>query len=366
MVGSSPTSSDAGSEIMPLEAKAQANAQPMAGFLPDNSTGSLHITLHKLNGKNYHEWSQTVRLAIDGKGKLGYLNGEIKPPTTKDPRFEQWRSQNSMELDLFEEEDWGNPSDSARYKKKIERGRVFVFLAGLNKELDEVRGHILGRKPLSPLRVVFSEVRREEARQYVMLKNIPESKPEMEGSALAVRGAEKQRPWCDYCRKPWHTRENCWKLHGKPTYGKKKQGSDNKLGGAHESRALHVNHSDPKQQSSSESFPFTKEQMEHLQKLFQSQSLGNSNPSCALADSGIVLIGTLACTKSNGFWILDSDGSFATVAGKGLVPISQSITLKDVLHDLTWGKMIGDAKQDGGLYLFNEGCKTFVGSQAVY
>ncbi|KAG6531554.1 hypothetical protein ZIOFF_005368 [Zingiber officinale] len=76
---------------------------------------------------------------------------------------------------------------------------------------------------------------------------------------------------------------------------------------------------------------------------------------------GIVLIGTLACTKSNGFWILDSgatdhmtgilqyfssytpsagnqkikiaDGSFATVAGKG--------------PDLTSGKMIGDAKQDG-------------------
>ncbi|KAG6470271.1 hypothetical protein ZIOFF_071336 [Zingiber officinale] len=357
MVGSGPTSSDVGSEMMSLEAKAQANAQPMAGFLPDNSTGSLQITLYKLNGKNYLEWSQT-------------------------------------ELNLFEEEDWENPNDSARYKNKIERGRVFVFLAGLNKELDEVRGRIMGRKPLPPLREVFLEVRREEARRYVMLKNILESKPEMEGFALAVRGAEKQRPWCYYCRKPWHTCENCWKLHGKRAYGKKKQGSDNKLGGAHESRALHMNHSDPKQQSSSESFPFTKEQMEHLQKLFQSQSLGNSNPSCALADLGIVPIGTLACTKSNDFWILDSgatdhmtsisqyfssytpsagnqkikiaDGSFATVAGKGLVPISQSITLTNVLHDLTWGKMIGDAKQDGGLYLFNEGSdrKTFVGSQA--
>ncbi|KAG6503627.1 hypothetical protein ZIOFF_035944 [Zingiber officinale] len=75
MVGSGPASSDAGSEMMPLEAKAQANVQPMAGFLHDNYTGSLQITLHKLNGKNYLEWSQTVRLAIDGKGKLGYLNG---------------------------------------------------------------------------------------------------------------------------------------------------------------------------------------------------------------------------------------------------------------------------------------------------
>lgn len=38
---------------------------------------SLQITIHKLNGKNYLEWSQSVRLVIDGKGKLGCLNGEV-------------------------------------------------------------------------------------------------------------------------------------------------------------------------------------------------------------------------------------------------------------------------------------------------
>ncbi|KAG6532293.1 hypothetical protein ZIOFF_006133 [Zingiber officinale] len=168
------------SEEMPLE----ANAQLMVDFVPNNSTGSLQITLHKVNGKNYLEWSQTMQLAIERKGKLGYLNGEIKSPTTKDPRFDQWRSQNSivimigksfiflptaqdvrevvretysdldnysqlfelnarlwkmeqgdhevttyyndmmivwLELDQFEE-DWENPSNSARYKKIEEAG----------------------------------------------------------------------------------------------------------------------------------------------------------------------------------------------------------------------------------------------------
>ena len=38
-----------------------------------------------------------------------------------------------QELDLLEEEEWESPSDSDRYKKKIERNCVFVFLAGLNK-----------------------------------------------------------------------------------------------------------------------------------------------------------------------------------------------------------------------------------------
>ncbi|XP_019056073.1 PREDICTED: uncharacterized protein LOC109115911, partial [Nelumbo nucifera] len=303
MVGSSSASSDATSGVMSSEGGIQLAAISL-------SENSLQITIHKPNGKNYFEWSQSVRLVIDGKGKLGYLNGEVKPPATDDPKYRQWRSENSMvtawfinsmdpvvgkpfmflptardmweavretysdldnhsqlfelntrmwklqqgqcevtayynemmavwqELDLFEEE-WESPSDSARYKKKIERGRVFVFLAGLNKELDEVRGRILGRKPLPTIREVFSEVRREEAWRQVMLKNVSETKTENEGSALVARGVDldgekrggKQRPWCDHCRKPWHTRETCWKLHGKPAGWKKKSGNDNKSGG---------------------------------------------------------------------------------------------------------------------------------------
>ena len=249
-----------------------------------------------------------------------------------------------------------------------------------------------------------------------MLKHANEPRAELEGSALTVRGPSfegdrqgKPRPWCDHCRRPWHTRETCWKLHGKPGTARKKHGN-NKPGG--ETLALQVNTSESMQQSQ-ESSPFTKEQLEHLQKLFQSQSIGNSSTSCSLAQSGMVFVGTIACTKSSGFWILDSgatdhmtgtsqlfssykpvagnfkvkiaDGSYANVAGKGPIPLSSNLTLKDVLHvptlsynllsiskftkdhnctahfyssgcvfqDLTSGEMIGDAKQDDGLYLLN-------------
>ena len=47
---------------------------------------------------------------------------------------------------------------------------MFEFLAGLNREFDEVRGRILSRRPLPTTREVFAEVRREEARWNVMLK----------------------------------------------------------------------------------------------------------------------------------------------------------------------------------------------------
>ncbi|RVW90170.1 hypothetical protein CK203_041959 [Vitis vinifera] len=43
----------------------------------------LHLTIEKLNGKNYREWAQSIKLVIDGKGKLGFLTGETRraPPT---------------------------------------------------------------------------------------------------------------------------------------------------------------------------------------------------------------------------------------------------------------------------------------------
>ncbi|KAK3035300.1 hypothetical protein RJ639_034823 [Escallonia herrerae] len=45
-----------------------------------------------------------------------------------------------------------------------------------------------------------------------------------EGSGFVSRGPtftndarqRKGRPWCDHCRRPGHTKEICWKIHGKP------------------------------------------------------------------------------------------------------------------------------------------------------
>jgi len=47
--------------------------------------------------------------------------------------------------------------------------RVFDFLHGLNPDLDEVMGRLLGTKPFPSIREVFAEVRREESRKRVML-----------------------------------------------------------------------------------------------------------------------------------------------------------------------------------------------------
>lgn len=60
-----------------------------------------------------------------------------------------------LQLDLFEVYDWKCPGDEALHKNIIEKKRVFKFLMGLDKDLDEVRGRIAGMKPLCNFRKSF-------------------------------------------------------------------------------------------------------------------------------------------------------------------------------------------------------------------
>ena len=233
-----------------------------------------------------------------------------------------------------------------------------------------------------------------------------------ESSALVSKAHEpdgdrrnSKKPWCDFCKRAWHTRETCWKLHDKPPHVKNKQGGDG--------QAFQAT-SDLEQSGSSESSSFTKDQLEHLYKLFQSSSFNSSTP-CSLAQKGNYLSAALVCHHSNPcFWIIDSgatdhmtsspslfsvykpcagnqkikitDGSLLAIAGKGSIILSLTLTLHNVLHvpnlscnllsiskltldlnccanffqnhcefqDLTSRKMIGSARQSGGLYFFEE------------
>ena len=466
----------------------QSPSQPtMAGDLPKatSESHSVQITTIKLNGDNFLRWSQSVRMYIRGRGKMGYLTGDKKAPKADDPLYAIWDAENSMimswlvnsmeeeiganymcyptayelwenvnqmysdlgnqsqifeltlklgelrqgedtvtkyfnslkrlwqDLDLFDAYEWKNVEDGQHHKKTVEDSRIFKFLAGLNVEFDEVRGRLIGRKPLPSLGEVFSEVRREESRRKVMLgKKGPAVI--VESSALAStglnmrRGAANQRKpeekpsvWCDYCNKPRHTRETCWKIHGKPANFKGRTGE--RTGRAF----LTAN------EAETTASTITKEQLEQLLILLK------SNPSSSTPNVSVAHTGNEINAFSCGFgisapWIIDSgasdhmtnsihlfksyspcpenrkvriaDGSFSPIAGKGLVQISERIDLNSVLHvpklacnllsvskiskdsncrvvfcdshcifqDRSSGKTIGSARMVNGLYYFED------------
>ena len=62
--------------------------QYVASTLNDDSFShnfNLQLIVHKLNGRNYLKWAQSMKLAIDGRGKLGHLIGEVTQPAKNDP-----------------------------------------------------------------------------------------------------------------------------------------------------------------------------------------------------------------------------------------------------------------------------------------
>ena len=56
-----------------------------------------------------------------------------------------------QELDQCYNDGYENPRDLARFQKREENDRLFMFLTGVNSSLDEVKGRILRRKPLPSL-----------------------------------------------------------------------------------------------------------------------------------------------------------------------------------------------------------------------
>ncbi|XP_070057489.1 uncharacterized protein [Nicotiana tomentosiformis] len=327
-----------------------------------------------------------------------------------------------QELDQCYNDKWECPADSVKTRKMEENERVYLFLAGLNQEFNEVRSRILGKNPMPSLHETFSEIRREETRRKVMLKpdlNL-ELKPVVDALTLATVKNEydkRKKSWCGHCKKYWHTRETCWKIHGKPPNWKKK-GVDNC---GFQFLHLQTTYFDQGKQPTPETSPFTREQLELLHKLLQSPQFRSggpdpSNPSYSFAQTGNVPSAFLSANSNQiDSWIIDSgasehmteksnffstytpcagnnkikiaDGSFSAIAGKGIVKLSPSLTLHDILHvpklscnlisvskltrslncraildsdlcefqDKVSRKMIGSARESGGLYFLDKG-----------
>nr|KJB46025.1 hypothetical protein B456_007G344200 [Gossypium raimondii] len=212
---------------------------------------SFQVTSHKMNGKNYLEWSQSVKLRIDEHGKLGHLTGEVNQPQVGEPKMSKCLDvvkdtysdiENAsqifeLKIKLYKarqgekecyNDEWECPRDGVKAMKTEENERAYLFLVGLNKEFDEVRSRILGKKLLPKLCEIFSKVRKEETRRKVMLK--PGFEANDDNSTIVTiknndDSEKRKKPWCDQCKKYWNTQETCWKLHGKLMNGKKKSGN---------------------------------------------------------------------------------------------------------------------------------------------
>ena len=99
-----------------------------------------------------------------------------------------------------------------------------------------------------------------------------------------------------FCNKPWHTRETCWKIHGKPLNWK-----SSKHGERFHRPTPSVNEAD------TNAGPFNKEQMDLLLRLLK------SNPESGIPSSSLAQTGrnscAFSCHSNSTLWIIDSGAS---------------------------------------------------------
>ncbi|KAH9696724.1 reverse transcriptase Ty1/copia-type domain-containing protein [Citrus sinensis] len=418
------------------------------------------ITSHKLNGHNYLQWSQSVMMFICGKGKDDYLTSEAAMPEVSDPSFKRWKSENnmimswlinSMNNDIGENfllfgtanDIWDaaketyssseNTSDTLIYLKYTLGSaptiqpctrRLWNRIEHLNFSSDSIKilislgavysGQNLYRALVKP----FLKLGVKKAGKKVMMGS---SEPTLDASALAAHASnsvrvsenrtKKERPWCDHCRKAGHYKETCWKIYGKPADWKPRSKGDR------ESHAHAASTTDNR--ALPEPNPFSKEQIEILQKLFDQATL-NSNAGTSLVAQKETHSAFAATNGASKPWIIDTgasdhmtgdasmlqdykaiinstsvriaDGSHTKIAGTGSIKLIKELHLNSVLYvpnlacnllsiskftrdqncvtkfypnmcvfqDLDSGKTIGSAELCSGLYLLKSDQSSFI------
>ncbi|XP_024003652.1 uncharacterized protein LOC112081440 [Eutrema salsugineum] len=65
-------------------------------FLHSADHPGLSIVTHTLDGSNYNNWSIVMRMSLDAKNKLSFVDGSLPRPNVDDDLFKIWSRCNSM------------------------------------------------------------------------------------------------------------------------------------------------------------------------------------------------------------------------------------------------------------------------------
>ncbi|XP_019053527.1 PREDICTED: uncharacterized protein LOC109114783 [Nelumbo nucifera] len=201
--------------------------------------------------------------ALWAKNKIGFINGTLKNLNgTKTAKLHAWMKCNSMVVswiynalakELHESVAYENLSVSIYFTKlkaiwdelsiytpglicsypcsceaskdfHVERDKekVYQFLLGLSDRFNNIRSYILSMEPLPMVTKVYAMVSQDERHQAL----VSHQGLTMEAAALHVAGPSKPnnsksikdhpKIKCDHCKKPGHSKDRCYELHGYP------------------------------------------------------------------------------------------------------------------------------------------------------
>ena len=225
-------------------------------------------------------------------------------------------------------------------------------MAGLDSQLDGVKGRILAIKPLPNIQSVYVVVCAEANQQGAMLGGTIG-----EGVAMATKktSSSKKDRKCTYCNGTGHTMDTCFRLHGYPDWHPKSK---------------------------------------KVSQVSSNNQEEDTNPKANLAKTSGFAAQSGTSLTSNSEWIVDSgatdhmtcdrfkfnqlssncsmstvtnaNGVSSPIVGTGTIPLSPSLNIKNVLfvQNLHTKEKIGSGRERGGLYYLEDDFQFFRKGQA--
>ncbi|KAH0696188.1 hypothetical protein KY290_013554 [Solanum tuberosum] len=176
---------------------------------PSDSPGVVLVPV-PFNGTGFHSWRRSVLRSLSVKNKLIFINGECKRPPKTDPTYRQWVRCDDMVMSWILNSLGREVANSVEYV-----GDALELWTELEDRYDKTNGAQLyqTQKEINDLSQGSS-----------LLAGSSSSSNSSGGrnfttnysSSNITSNAPRGRPYCDYCRRPGHTRVKCYKLHGYP------------------------------------------------------------------------------------------------------------------------------------------------------
>ncbi|XP_028077565.1 uncharacterized protein LOC114279508 [Camellia sinensis] len=206
-------------------------------------------------------------------------------------------------------------------------------------EYDPVRGRVLSMDTLPSLQEAFAYVQNEESRRSAMMSPFSTDRSALlstprDSLSLPPPSAAKESVFCDYCKKPRHTRETCWKLHGTPSGGRgDRSGSRGGRSGQSRGRGSYsrAHQSSAVDTLDSNSTSVTQASATELEDALR-QLLDRRSSTALNHMSGSSDLFSAYKPSSGQDKVRVADGTVSSISGKGLVQVTSTIPLSSVLH----------------------------------
>ncbi|GJY31844.1 ribonuclease H-like domain-containing protein [Tanacetum coccineum] len=145
--------------------------------LHPNDTTALTVVSIKLKGtENYQVWSCAMLLALEGKNKIGFIDGSCKRSNSDEVFGKQWDRKGSSIVDYYHKLNalWKQYdamielpkcvcNASEGFKKHNQLLKLMQFLMGLDDSYMQIRSTILSREVLPDVRSAYATISSEES-----------------------------------------------------------------------------------------------------------------------------------------------------------------------------------------------------------